>query len=106
RLAKEAGLKGLVILFDEFEDILSNLTRINLKKDAFWNLFQFFEGKRFTGLSFFAVTPEFAHKCKVLLLEKGIWDYDYSRFDKLAKFELSPLGVNEMIELTAPILEA
>lgn len=106
RLAKEVGLKGLVILFDEFEDVLTNLTNIKHKQDAFWNLFQFFEGKKFTGLSFFAVTPEFAHKCKQLLLEKGIWDYDYSRFDKLAKFEMSPLGVDEMIELTGPILEA
>ena len=106
RLAKEAGLKGFVLLFDEFEDVLTNLTRINLQKDAFWNLFQFFEGKKFSGLSFFAVTPEFVHKCKLLLLEKGNWDYDYSRFDKLAKFEMSPLGVDEMIELTVPILEA
>ena len=106
RLAREAGLKGLVILFDEFEDVLTNLTNIKHKQDAFWNLFQFFGGKKFTGLSFFAVTPDFAYKCKMLLLEKGIWDYDYSKFDKLDKFEMSSLGLNEMIELTEPILEA
>jgi hypothetical protein len=106
RLAKEVGLKGLVILFDEFEDVLTNLKQITFKEDAFRNLFQFFDGRKFTGLGFFAVTPEFAYKCKQLLWDKGRWDYDYSQFDKLAKFEMSPLGVNEMIELTAPILEA
>lgn len=106
RLTKAAGLRGLVILFDEFEDVLTNLSNIKLKQDAFWNLFQFFDGKKFPGLSFFAVTPEFAYKCKVLLMKKGIWDYNYSLFDKLDKFEMSPLGVDEMIELVGPILEA
>ncbi|MEO8287070.1 MAG: BREX system ATP-binding domain-containing protein [Chloroflexota bacterium] len=106
RLARAAGLKGLIILFDEFEDVLTNIKQINLKQDAFWNLFQFFNGKKFTGISFFAVTPEFVHKCKDLLQKRGIWDYDFSRFDKLDKFEMSPLEIDEIIELTGSVLNA
>src|SRR5207245_1103641 len=103
-LARAVGLKGLVIEFDEFEDVLTNLKNIDHKQSAFWNLFQFYEGKRFPGVSFFAVTPEFVHKCKVELQSKGLWDYDYSQFEKLPTFEMSPLRTTELMELTGRII--
>ena len=40
-LAQLAGFRGLVLLVDEFEDVIQNLTRVNFKQAAFWNLFHF-----------------------------------------------------------------
>ncbi len=102
-LACAAGLKGLIILFDEFEDVLSNISSIEHQKAAFQNLFQFFSGNRFQGMSFFAVTPEFVYKCKQRLLNKGHWDYDYSQFDRLPTFEMSPLEEDNLQELCRKI---
>ncbi|MBF8264318.1 MAG: hypothetical protein HW384_182 [Dehalococcoidia bacterium] len=104
-LAVGAGLRGLVILFDEFEDVVTNLTNIKQQQEAFFNLFQFY-GTRFPGISFYAVTPEFTSKCKNRLLMKNCWDYDLSRFDRLAKFEMSPLEESELEELAERILKA
>jgi len=106
RLARASGLKGLIILFDEFEDIITNLPNIGYQESAFWNLFQFYSGKSFPGKTFFAVTPAFVEKCKERLLQKGIWDYDFSRFDVLPTFEMSPLSIQELEELAIKILEA
>ncbi len=100
-LAQLAGLKGLVLLFDEFENVLS--TGINYQKVAYWHLFQFLQGC-YPGLSFYAVTPDFVSKCKALLLKKGEFDYDYSRFDALPSFTMSPLEVKELIKLTLNIV--
>ena len=46
-LALASGLKGFVILFDEFEDVVRNLRNISYQEKAFWNLFRFFSGKDF-----------------------------------------------------------
>jgi hypothetical protein len=102
-LLENCGLRGLIILFDEFEDVLTNLNNINWQESAFWNLFLFFSGKRFPGKSFYAVTPAFTEKCKIQLMLKGKWDFDYSRFDKLPTFEMSPLGEDELYELAKRI---
>jgi hypothetical protein len=98
-LARFAGLAGLILLFDEVEDIIHNLSNVQHQEKAFANLFHFFAGKRFHGLSFYAVTPDFVEKCKRCLLEKDRWDYDYSRFDSLPSFEMSPLEAPELGEL-------
>lgn len=103
-LFENCGLRGLVILFDEFEDVLTNLTRINWQESAFWNLFLFFSGKRFPGKSFYAVTPAFTEKCKIRLLTRGRVDFDYRRFDQLPTFQMSPLGEQELSELAGRIL--
>jgi len=103
-LAKAAGYRGLILLVDELEDVIYNLNNIKFQQDAFWNLFQFFSGEKFSGLAFFAVTPNFVEKCKRRLLEKDIWDYDYSRFDNLAKFEMSPLSKDNLLELSEKII--
>jgi hypothetical protein len=106
RMAVAAGLKGFIILFDEFEDVLTNLNNIAYQEAAFWNLFQFYSGKQFPGMTFFAVTPEFSDKCKRRLLEKERWDYDYSRFDELPTFEMSPLEQVELEALALRIMSA
>jgi hypothetical protein len=98
-----AGLPGMVILFDEFEDVLTNLKNINWKEGAFWNLFRFVSGDRFTGKTFYAVTPSFAQKCKNVLIEKDRWDFDYSQFDALETFEMNPLNKENLLELAARI---
>jgi len=95
-MAVACGLRGLIILFDEFEDVITNLGRINWQEAAFWNLFHFFSGEAFPGQSYFAVTPEFVHKCKDLLLGKGRWDYDYGQFEQLTTFQMSPLSGQEL----------
>lgn len=106
RLLCEARLKGLVVLFDEFEDVVTNLNNVAHQEAAFWNLFQFYAGKQFPGLSFYAVTPEFVEKCVTLLIDKGRWDYDYARFKAIPTFQMTPLDVEELEELAMRILEA
>lgn len=104
-LAQESGLNGLVLLFDEVEDILHNLNNVAHQEKALDNLFRFFGGQRFRGMSYYGVTPDFREKCKKRLLEKGRWDYDYSRFDALPEFEMSPLDVAELHKLSLRIMK-
>lgn len=105
-LIKAAGMKGLVVLFDEFEDVLTNLTSINHQEAAFWNLFLFFAGERFPGMTFYAVTPGFVDKCKSLLLKKERYDFDYRQFDELPTFAMSPLREGELQSLALRIVDA
>jgi hypothetical protein len=103
-LARAAELQGMIILFDEFEDVITNLRNVAHQEAAFWNLFHFYSGKQFPGKTFYAVTPEFVNKCKTRLLEKGRWDFDFSRFDALPKFEMSPLESQHLVELASRIV--
>ena len=102
-IAIGAGYQGLIILVDEFEDIIHNLRNITYQQKAFENLFRFF-AKDFPGIIFFAVTPDFVQKCKTLLLKKGIYEYDYSSFDDLEKFKMSPLSTAQILELSEKIM--
>lgn len=102
-LARASGLRGFVLLFDEFEDVIQNLNRRNLQEAAFLNLFRFFDGDRFPGMSYFAVTPDFVEKCKSELLVRGVYDFDYGRFDKLPSFEMEPIQRSEFAELAERI---
>ncbi|MCX8156085.1 MAG: ATP-binding protein [Verrucomicrobiae bacterium] len=106
-LLRRAGLKGFILLFDEFEDVLTapNM-RIDHQEAAFWNLFRFFSGKKFEGMSFYAVTPGFVQKCKERLIERHRFDFDYSRFDHLPTFAMSPLSERELQELARRIIAA
>lgn len=103
RMSVAAGLQGFIILFDEFEDVLYNVRDIDYQQAAFWNLFQFFAGDVFAGMTFFAVTPGFVHKCKSRLLEKSVWDYDFDRFDVLPAFEMSPLSTDHLYDVALKI---
>jgi len=105
-LLVKSGLRGLIVLFDEFEDVLTGLTNVQWKEAAFWNLFLFMGGKRFPGRTFYAVTPDFVVKCKEQLMEKGLLDFDYKRFDKLPTFQMSPLTKTELAELGGRIINA
>jgi hypothetical protein len=102
-LALAAGLRGFVLLFDEFEDVIQNLNRRNLQEAAFLNLFRFFDGDRFPGMSYFAVTPDFVAKCKTELLQRGVYDFDYRRFDHLPFFEMEPIQRREFADLARRI---
>jgi hypothetical protein len=104
QLAINSLLPGVAVLFDEFEDVLTNLNNIDWQKKAFFNLFRFVSGARFTGKTFYAVTPAFVEKCKQRLLGKGAFDFDYSQFDKLPTFAMSPLGGPDMQQLARTII--
>ncbi|MCI0407803.1 MAG: ATP-binding protein [Acidobacteria bacterium] len=105
-VARLAGYPGMVLLVDEFEDVIQNLQRRDYKEAAFLNLFQFFRGQTFPGLAYFAVTPDFAHKCKQELLTRGVYDYDYSQFDRLPAFEMDPIDIKAILELARKIRTA
>lgn len=105
RMCQITGLPGVAILFDEFEDVLTNLNRVNWQEAAFWNLFRFVSGTRFSGKTFFAVTPSFVEKCKACLIEKDRWDIDLSDFDALPQFEMSPLTKKDLLQLAERIVE-
>ncbi len=102
-LARLSGFRGLVLLFDEFEDVITNLNNRQLTAQALHNLFDFFVG-RYGGGNFFAVTPEFVRKCQDLLLMKGVYDFPFQRLDELETFKLSPITFDEMLSLAARIL--
>ena len=104
-LACASGLRGLIVLFDEFEDVLSNIKNITHQETAFQNLFDFFAGQQVRGMSFFAVTPEFVDKCKERILSRGRWNYSYSQFDRLSTFEMSPLEKVHLQDLVKKIRE-
>ena len=99
----EINYKGLIILIDEFEDVIYNLNNIRYQQSAFWNLFKFFSGDVYNNITFFAVTPGFVNKCKEVLLNKEIYHYDYSRFDSLPSFEMEPLNKEQLKQLSKKI---
>ncbi|RFT15011.1 MAG: hypothetical protein OP8BY_1121 [Candidatus Saccharicenans subterraneus] len=103
-LALASGLEGLIILFDEFEDVIINLKRVDYQEAAFWNLFKFYRGKEFPGKTFFAVTPDFYEKCRQALMNKKRYDFDYEMLKRLPTYEMSPLGIEEIEELAMKIL--
>ena len=105
RLAFCSGYRGLVLLVDEFEDVIQNLSRRNYQQMAFHNLFRFFAGERFPGRAYFAVTPDFAQKCKRELLGRGVYDFDYRSFDKLPFFRLDPIAADDVVSLAKKIRE-
>ena len=90
-LSAAAGLKGVIILFDEFENMLTGLRRSDYKVDAFWNLLQFGRQKQFPGLSAFAITPAFF---------QTLHDSELRQFPT---FEMQPLEVSHLQELAGRI---
>ena len=69
-------------------------------------MFRFSDETAFSGLSFFALTPEAAKKCKVRTYDRGICVYDSSWFDRLNKVLLGSLGVSDLMELVDLIAAA
>jgi len=104
-IAKAAGLQGLVLLIDEFEDVITNLRNSAYQVAAFTNLFEFFEGTRDDCMTYFAVTPEFAERCRAELTSRGVYHLTTKEFARLPAFELSQIGLTEFRELALRIAE-
>ena len=102
-LAKLAGYQGIVLLFDEFEDIFQNLNNIQWQQVAFENFFKFFENFHFSGLAFFAVTPDFIQKSKSLFRYRSDYGFSPDRFDELPQFSMSPITESNFNELAIKI---
>lgn len=101
-IAQGAGKRGLVLLFDEFEDVIQNLNNRQWQVSAFTNLFRFFKGD-FPGSAYFAVTPDFTSRCKEELLERGVYDFPVKEFDRLPAFRLDPIELAEFEVLAGRI---
>lgn len=101
-LARCSGYRGLVLLVDEFEDVIYNLSRVSYKQEAFRNLFRFFAGRYSLGRSYFAVTPDFTLKFKEELRKRGVYD-DPPNFDELPCFRLDPIDINDVVSLAKKI---
>ena len=104
-LSLESRLKGFVILFDEFEDQIDKLKNIKFQEKAFLNLFEFYKAKKFEGMTFFAVTPDFSYNCQKLLLMKGRFEFPRNQFKKLPTFEMSQLEYTHLAELANKIID-
>lgn len=98
-LAKLSGLRGLVLLFDEFEDVIQNLNNIAYQRNAFGNLLTLMSHERFTGWKYFAVTPEFTARCRERLEDKFQYDFPIEEFDDLERIKMVPVGQQEFLEL-------
>lgn len=98
-IAKAAGLRGLILLFDEFEDLIQNLNRRNLQQQALHNQFSFFAGNRYPGMAYFAVTPDFVLNCASELIYRGVLDFDYKRLVGLPAFEMEEITEQEFLDL-------
>ena len=81
-VAKACDLQGLVLLVDEYEDVVTNLNRYDYQDAALENLLAFIDGKHFAGLSYFAVTPEFTRRWR--------WRPVGGKLNKKASFALTP----------------
>ncbi len=68
-------------MVDEFEDVVTNLNRYDYQDTALENLLAFFDGKKFAGLSYFAVTPEFTRRWR--------WRPAGAKLDKMPSFALT-----------------
>ena len=108
-LARCSGCRGLVLLVDEFEDVIYNLPRLNNKQEAFRNLFRVFAGREFLGQSYFAVTPDFTLKCRRELLKRGVYGNLIDTrgnplvFNDLPCFQLDPISVDDVVSLSKKI---
>jgi len=69
-MANLSGLAGVVVFFDEFEDVIQNLNNRTWQEKAFENFFRFTNPNQFVGKVFFGVTPEFTNKAIYLMRSK------------------------------------
>jgi hypothetical protein len=104
-IAVASGFRGLVLLFDEFEDVIQNLNNRLYQVAAFRNLFDFFSGDAYPGMAYFAVTPDFARACREELLGRGVYDFPVREFARLPSFELQPIDEADFTVLGTRIAE-
>lgn len=105
QLCRLSGLRGLVLLFDEFEDVIQNLRNIAYEQASFQNLLRLMDNSQFSGWKYFAVTPEFATKCRNRLREKQIYDFPVKHFDDLPRIKMDPVDHKEFFLLAQRIRE-
>jgi hypothetical protein len=103
RLAEMSGFNGLVLLFDEFEDVIQNMNNIGYERRAFHNLLRLFERRSYSGAAYFAVTPEFSHRCQERLHEKEHFDFPTERFDELERVLMDPVTKKQFKTLAGTI---
>jgi len=106
KLAEAAGFKGLVLLFDDMDDIHERLGNLKFQKLALANLFRFLEPDQFGGKSFFGVNTDFEDKCRHEFVRKRQRDYDLSKFDDIPRFRMPALTTEDLLELAVKILKA
>ena len=104
-ISKAAGLGGLVLLFDEFEDIVQNLNRRELQRRAYGNLFQFFTGDSFPGTAVFAVTPDFMDKCALELQKVDDYDMGADGLARLPTLDIDQISEEQFLSLARKIRE-
>jgi hypothetical protein len=102
-LTKLAGQNGLVILIDEFEDVISNMTRAQQIR-AFEHLFDFYRG-RYPGLAVFAITPQFVENCRAVIQKKSIVKFDVQSFERLPFLEFSSLSEKDLFDYAHKIVD-
>jgi hypothetical protein len=78
--------------------------RRDYKHAAFQNLFAFFDGERFPGKAYFAVTPDFVRKCNAVLRGDEFLGVRFKRFEDLHYFELEPVSEQEFTQLAKRIV--
>ena len=106
KLAKAVGYKGLVLLFDDMDDISRNLGNLKFLKLALANLFRFLEPEFFGGKSFFAVDIDFEKKCRHEFIKKRQSDYDLHQFNEISRFRMNALPEEDLMILADKIVEA
>lgn len=92
-IARASGYRGLVLLVDEFEDVIHNLNNVDFERKALTNLLRFF--RSFGGLAYFAVTPDFLQKTSWTLTVNG----RTGRFADLPSVTLSPVEIDDAFSL-------
>ncbi len=92
-----SGFKGFVLLFDEFEDVITNLNNRTWQERAFENFFRFTNPEQFVGKVFFGVTPEFSRKTIQLMSSKYFGNINEAKgqLDNIPKFRLKPLTLSD-----------
>jgi len=106
RLARAAGFKGLILLFDEMDDIHDKLGNLKFLKIALANLFRFLQPKFFNGKSFFAICADFEKKCRQEFIRKRQGNYDLSQLEQIPRFRTSALREEDLMSLAKKIIVA
>jgi hypothetical protein len=99
KIARAAGRRGLVLLFDEVEDIVHNLPRVAQRQEAVRNLLCFFSSKLQVH-AFFAVTADFVEQCRPYLPVVAPTDAAPLRLPVLP---VAPLAREALLELAGCI---
>lgn len=115
-IARAAGLRGIVFLFDDVEDGILGLGRADHRQGALRNLLRFFEdapaphgvragaGESQSPIrSLFAVTSDFGARCRAQALGRDEDEVDWARIEALSSLRLPPMALEEFFDLAGRI---